>query len=201
MNSEEKRALATNDLLYATIDRLYCMETGSNSSTQISYIIKRANLPVSVVLGALYLAVSARERAALYISKLRKEMATHVVRREVLQKRINSCLSLCENSTILFSISLILSSKYLVDRAYVNRTWSNILMIDRAQINNHERTLLYVFDHKIDISSQSIRGVLKKIENTTQSAPKKESGFLCSIKKAICCIFGQSSSRYYPDPM
>lgn len=193
MRGEEKEALAGSEFLYTTIDRLYSLETGSRSSIEISYIIKRANLPVSVVLGALYLAVLARERAAQYIARLRKEMGVHIVRKESLQKRVDSCLALCENSSILFSISLILASKYLVDRAYINRTWSNILMLDKTQINTHERTLLHIFDHKIDISAQSIQSIIRKIECTTQRPHKKDNKIIRGLKKIVSCIFKRIS--------
>ncbi|OAG31577.1 hypothetical protein NEDG_00052 [Nematocida displodere] len=199
MNFEEKDALAPNDVLCSTIGKLYSLETGDRASAQISFTIKRANLSTPVVLGAFYLAVAAREKASGYISRLQEEMEAHVIRREGIQKQIDNCLRLCENASVLFSMSLILSSKYLVDRSYVNRTWSNILMMDRITVNEHERTLLLIFGHSIELTEAALVHVLQKMQKTVsppEAAPyKKESRLLKIVKKAISCIFSKNTSK------
>lgn len=190
MNHEEKGAPAPNEMLCATIGRIYSIETGDSSSVDISYVIRRANLSTPVVLGAVYLAVLAREKAAAYIGRLREEMESFVLRREALQGKIDACLKLCENSSTLFSISLILSSKYLVDRSYVNRTWSNILMLDKFSINEKERTLLHIFNHSIDLTEHSLRSVLERIQKHAPEKPTpKDSKLLRMLKRVASCLF------------
>ncbi|KAI5189772.1 hypothetical protein NECID01_0678 [Nematocida sp. AWRm77] len=190
MNHEEKGVHAPNEMLCATIARIYSLETGDSSSTQISYIIRRANLSTPVVLGGLYLAVLAREKASGYIGELREEMESYVLRREGLQKKIDMCLKLCENSSVLFSISLILSSKYLVDRSYVNRTWANILMLDKFSINEKERTLLHIFNHSIDLTEKSLMSIFERIQKHAPEKPtSRESKFIKMLKKVVGCLF------------
>lgn len=189
MNHEEKGAHIPNELLCTTIGKIYSRETGDASSSHISYVIKRTNLSTPVVLGALYLAVSAREKAAQYVGRLREEMEVHLLRRDHLNKKIDLCLKLCGNASTLFYISLIISSKYMVDRAYGNKTWSNVLMMDRKQINDYERVLLHVFNHKIDITEETIRTVLEKVQSTRAPPLKKEGKLTQTLKKIISCLF------------
>ncbi|KAI5185543.1 hypothetical protein NEHOM01_0902 [Nematocida homosporus] len=197
MNNEEKLALAPNEVLCATIGKIYSAETGEASSSHISYIIKRASLSMPVVLCALYLAVSAREKAAQYIGSLREEMEAHIFQREELQKKIDTCLQLCENSATLFSICLIIASKYLVDRVYINRTWANILMMDKSQINAYERILLHVFDHNIDISETSLKFVLQKVHRFSYvHPPKKEGKLLRTLKNLAACLFKRPDAKH-----
>lgn len=159
---EECNTLPPNDAICTSIAKLYAIETG-DISIQLPHIIKKSNLSLSVVLGALYLSLSSRGRAVEYIERLRREMELYVYRRNTLQKRIDDCLLLFSDSTMLFSISLIVSSKHLVDRAYVNRTWSQMLMINLEIVNAFERTLLEVLDHNVEINEVKLRRVLDRI--------------------------------------
>ncbi|KAI5171724.1 hypothetical protein NEFER03_1029 [Nematocida sp. LUAm3] len=189
MDQEEKGAHLPNEILCATIGKIYSRETGDASSSHISYVIKRTNLSTPVVLGALYLAVSAREKAAQYVGKLREEIEVHHLRKEYLSKKIELCLKLCGNASTLFYISLIISSKYMVDRAYGNKTWSNVLMMDRKQINDYERVLLHIFDHQIEITEQTIRTVLEKVQNSRAPPLKKEGKLAQTLRRIVSCLF------------
>jgi len=191
MNREESSVFTHNEALYSTLEKLYLEETGDPSSSQISCIIKRANLPTPVLLGGIYLAIVAREKAAVHMEALRKEILRDPLGKELLQKRLDAAIQLCGSSTALFSVSLIISSKYLVDRAYVNRTWSNILMMDKLTINEYERTLLSIFEHKVDITERSIMSVVERLKRNTMAISKKEGKLSKLLRKITSCLFSK----------
>ncbi|KAI5181028.1 hypothetical protein NEOKW01_1269 [Nematocida sp. AWRm80] len=201
MNNNEKDLFYLTDALCTSITELYTSETKDSAGVQISYIIKRANLPTPVVLGALYLAVIAREKASDYVNALTIQIERHPLRKETLQKRIDACLQLCKCSTVLFSISFILSSKYLVDRSYINRTWSNILMLDRSTINTHERILLSIFDYQIILTEEMILSVLDKLQKEKVPRPKKKDNRVVKLlKRIISCIFNKKEDSSPKSP-
>lgn len=195
MDHEDGDAQVPTETLCAVLGRMYSLETGSKESIKISYIIKRANLATPVVLGALFLAVSAREMAAAYIERVKKELGSHAFRKEALEKKVGACLLLCNDSVLLFSISLVVSSKYLVDRAYINRTWSNIFMIDKRVVNEHERTLLCILNHRVDLTEEAISTVAARMRKEGLGDPerkdKKDIRRLPRfLRRIISCVFG-----------
>lgn len=195
MDHEDGDAHLPAETLCDLLGRMYSFETGSKESIKISYIIKRANLATPVVLGALFLAVSAREMAAAYIERAEQELGAHAFRKEALERKVGACLLLCNDSVLLFSISLVVSSKYLVDRAYINRTWSNIFMIDKRVVNEHERTLLSILNHRIDLTEEAISTVAVRMRREGLGKPEQKEGrdfrrLPRFLRKIISCFFG-----------
>lgn len=189
-------AAIPNDAICSSIAKIYSAEIGDLPTTHIPFIIKKSNLSLPVVLGALYVALSAREKAGRYIERLNSEMEQHIFKRTALQKRIDECLLLFSDGSMLFAISLVLASKYLIDRSYVNKTWANILMMDVETVNMYERTLLHVFDHNVEITERALVRVLDrvvggdKVGSVIVSVEKKEpAGCLGKLLKKVASCF------------
>lgn len=187
MNTK-KDELLRNEILHTTLAKMQV--TDGNNTQQISYVVKRANLPNSVTLAAMSLLLSAKERLPVYIRSLKKRLALEKsAPSEGVLEKIETAQILANSTYMLFSISLIISSKYLIDRSYINRTWSNILMIERHLVNQYERALLEILDYQINIASGSLEELKCKMSSLCAKHEKKENKIVRSIKKIVSCLF------------
>lgn len=187
MNTKKEEILR-NEILHSTLAKLQIAD--SSSTQQISYVIKRANLPSTVALAAVSLLVSAKEKAPAYIAALKRRVSNDKYGpTDKIEERIEIAQGLVNSTYMLFSISLIISSKYLIDRSYINRTWSNILMIERQLVNQYERSLLEILEYKVNVASRSLDELKGKIAALSSKSEKKENKLVRSIKKIVSCLF------------
>ncbi|KAI5188778.1 hypothetical protein NEMIN01_0146 [Nematocida minor] len=186
--ASKKEEVIRNEILYNTLAKL--QPADGTSTNQISYVVKRANLSSTVVLAAISLLLSAKEKLPKHIGSLKRQLSENKsVSLEILENKIETAQSLCSSTYMLFSISLIISSKYLIDRSYINRTWSNILMIDRSLVNEYERCMLEVLEYKVSVNSKSIDDLWSKMNTGPAKQEKKENKIVRSIKKIVSCLF------------
>ncbi|KAH9386336.1 uncharacterized protein NEMAJ01_1232 [Nematocida major] len=184
----KKEEVVRNEILCTTLAKLQSIDAAHTS--QMAYIIRRANLSSTVVLAAVSLLLKGKEKLPAYIQSLRKSMAEGEPSSGA-EGKLESALSLYNSTYMLFSICLIISSKYLIDRSYINRTWANILMIEKQLLNEYERRLLEVFEYRIELSNASIDELMDKLDAAPTKKEKKEYGFVRRIKKIVACLFYQ----------
>lgn len=186
--NDKKEEVLRNEILYSTLAKLQLTDT--NNTNQIAYVVRRANLSSTVVLAAVSLLLTAKEKLPGHIERLRKDLAESPKQSaEYAEGKLEAALSLFNSPYMLFSISLILASKYLIDRSYINRTWANILMIEKDILNEYEWSLLEVFEYKIELKSTSLEDLLSKLDRSLIKKEKKESKLFKSIRKIASCIF------------
>jgi len=190
MKAQEETVL--NDALCNSIAKFCSAEMGGSFSPQIPFIIRKSNLPLPVVLGGVYLALSSREKAAKYIERLNTEREHQVFKRGIIQKRIDECLHLFSDGPTLLSIAMIVANKVLVDRAYVNKTWAGILGVPVDEISTYEKTLLHVLEHNVEIGERALVRALDRImevgEGTRRDEKKKKGPFYKILKKIVACL-------------
>ncbi|OAG33044.1 hypothetical protein NEIG_00862 [Nematocida sp. ERTm5] len=182
--AEKKEEVIPNEVLQNTLNKLQIADAPSNN--QILYIIKRANLSSTVVLAAISLLFTAREKLSAYIQKIRSTPISTKHRALALER----ATTLFNNMYILFSVCLVISSKYLIDRSYINRTWANILMINRHMLNSYEMCLLEALDYQVILTKVKLDSLLKKAEEPgLAKKEKKENRFVRNVKRIITCLF------------
>ncbi|KAI5132420.1 hypothetical protein NEAUS06_0115 [Nematocida ausubeli] len=182
--ADKKEEVLRNEIVHNTLSKLQI--TDAPNSNQIIYVVKRANLSSTVVLAAVSLLFTARERLGAYVQQAQRNPKACKDKGASLE-----VASLLYNSTyILFSVCLVVTSKYLIDRSYINRTWANILMINKRALNEYEMCLLEVLDYRINVSMVSMNNIIEKIEETDQGKKeKRENKFFRNIKRIMSCLF------------